>query len=263
MTLTPTTAMPVATIKGLLLDIDGVLFQADQALPGAGEALGRLRAARMPFRLITNTTRTPKADLLAKLERLGLAVAGRELVTTGEIARDVLARDRARPYLLVHENLRSDCPAEAEEPDSVLIGDAGDGFTYGRLNRAFRILLEGGRLYALARNRYFRGPDGLDLDAGPFVAALEYASGVEARVLGKPDPTFFRTAAASAGLAPARTLMVGDDVEADILGARGAGFEAVLVRTGKFREPDAAKALEGGAHVRPSIVEVVDELLAP
>src|SRR5690606_2166176 len=114
---------------------------------------------------------------------------------------------------------------------------------------------------SLARNRYFRGADGLDLDAGPFVAALEYASGAKARLLGKPDPAFFLAAAASAGLDPAEMLMVGDDVDADVLGAIAAGFEAALVRTGKFREDDETRAMKGGGRVLPSIAEVVDEVL--
>lgn len=252
----------MAPVKGLLLDVDGVLYQADSALPGAPEALTRLRAAHFPFRLITNTTRTPKAALLEKLARLGLAVSEDELVTTGQIARTVIAGDGANPFLLVHDNLRVDCPPEAEEPDSVLVGDAGDGFTYETLNHAFRILLGGGKLYALARNRYFRAADGLDLDAGPFVAALEYASGATAKLIGKPDPAFFLAGIAGLGLAPADMLMVGDDIDADVLGALGAGFRAALVRTGKFREPDAPRAEAAGASVCPSIAEIVADVLA-
>lgn len=248
-------------IEGLLLDVDGVLYQGDAALPGTPEALRRLRDARMPFRLITNTTRTPKAALLEKLTRLGLEVAENELVTTAQIARAVISRDGAKPYLLVHEDLKVDCPPEAGKPDSVLLGDAADGFTFERLNKAFRILIEGGRFYALARNRYFRTATGLELDAGPFVAALEYASGVEARVLGKPAPSFFHAAADSAGLIPATALMVGDDIEADVEGAIRAGFPAALVRTGKFRAGDEARAHRAGARVYPSIVEVVNEVL--
>jgi len=248
-------------IEGLLLDVDGVLYQGDAAIPGAPEALRRLRKAGMAFRLITNTTRTPKAALLDKLARLGLDVGEDELVTTAEIARAVILRDGAKPYLLVHEDLKIDCPPEADRPDSVLLGDAADGFTFERLNKAFRILIGGGRFYALARNRYFRTAAGLELDAGPFVAALEYASGVEARVLGKPDPNFFHAAADSAGLAPATTLMVGDDIEADVEGAIGTGFQAALVRTGKFRQADEARAHRAGARVYPSIVEAVDDVL--
>lgn len=249
-------------IEGLLLDVDGVLYQGDSALPSAPNALRRLRDARMPFRLITNTTRTPKAALLEKLARLDLHVAENELVTTAQIARAVISRDGAKPYLLVHEDLKVDCPPEAGKPDSVLLGDAADGFTFEHMNRAFRILIEGGRLYALARNRYFRTASGLELDAGPYVAALEYASGVKARVLGKPDPNFFHAAADSAGLTPATTLMVGDDVEADIEGAIQTGFNAALVRTGKFRAADETRARQAGARVYPSIVDVVDEVLA-
>jgi HAD superfamily hydrolase (TIGR01458 family) len=250
------------SIKGLLLDVDGVLYQGNAAIPGAAEALERLRAASLPFRLITNTTRIRKAALIEKLLGFGLRIAPEELVTTAQIACEVISRDGARPYLLVHENLKPDLPPEAESTDSVLLGDAADGFTFARLNAAFRILIEGGRFYALARNRYFRTAGGLELDAGPFVAALEYASGVEARVIGKPDPDYFHAAARSAGLSPATTLMVGDDIEADVEGALHAGFQAALVRTGKFREADAARAERVGARVYPSVVEIIDGLLA-
>ena len=249
------------SIEGLLLDVDGVLYQGDAALPGAARALARLRAASMPFRLITNTTRIRKAELIEKLARFGLQIGADELVTTAQIACEVISRDGAKPYLLVHENLKPDLSPEAEHPDCVLLGDAADGFTFARLNTAFRILIEGGRFYALARNRYFRTANGLELDAGPFVAALEYASGVEARVLGKPDPGYFQTAAKSADLKPATTLMVGDDIEADVEGAINAGFQGALVRTGKFREKDKARAERAGARVYPSIAELVDELL--
>jgi HAD superfamily hydrolase (TIGR01458 family) len=118
----------------------------------------------------------------------------------------------------------------------VIVGDLGDGFGYEVLNGAFRQLLGGAELVALQKNRYWLREDGLCLDVGPFVAALEYAAELEAHVVGKPAAAFFRHVLDGLGIEPAAAVMVGDDVESDIGGALRAGLAAVLVRTGKHRE---------------------------
>jgi HAD superfamily hydrolase (TIGR01458 family) len=118
----------------------------------------------------------------------------------------------------------------------VVLGDLGEAGNYETLNRVFRQVSAGAELIALQKNRYWETADGLSLDAGPFVAAIEYASGREAVVVGKPAPPFFELALGDLGVDPGRTAMVGDDVEADIGGAMEAGLPGVLVRTGKFRE---------------------------
>jgi ribonucleotide monophosphatase NagD (HAD superfamily) len=95
---------------------------------------------------------------------------------------------------------------------------------------------------ALGKNRNFLDSDfELSLDAGPFVAALEYASGRIATVLGKPAPSLFKLAAGSTRLAAAHVAIIGDDVEADTQGAIAAGLHAVLVRTGKYRPGQEAQ----------------------
>jgi HAD superfamily hydrolase (TIGR01458 family) len=101
--------------------------------------------------------------------------------------------------------------------------------------------MDGAKLVALQKNRYWRTPDGLSLDAGPFVAALEYASGERAEVVGKPEEAFFRLALEDLGLEAGEVAMVGDDAEADVAGAKRAGLLGVQVKTGKW-PPDA----EGG-----------------
>jgi len=253
---------PISEARAALLDISGVLYEGNTALPGAAAALTRLREARFPFRLITNTSRSPKRVIVEKLTRLGFEVAAGDVVTTASVACAAMKADGVKPYLLVHPDLLEDLPEEAADPNAVLLGDAAQYFTYEKLNTAFRILIEGGKFYALGRNRYFKDEEGLQLDAGPFVAALEYASGVEARLIGKPSPDYFREAAREIGADPAATLMVGDDVEADVLGAIDAGFMAALVTEGKFRAGDDEKAKKGGAHVAASLAEIVEELLA-
>jgi HAD superfamily hydrolase (TIGR01458 family) len=126
--------------------------------------------------------------------------------------------------------------------EHVLVGDLGDGFDYTRLNRAFRLLVDGAGLVALQRNRFWQEADGPSLDAGPFVAALEYASGKTATVVGKPEPAFFEAALRDLGLEAKDVAMVGDDAESDVAGAQRAGLQGIQVRTGKYRSGAVGEA---------------------
>lgn len=178
----------------------------------------------------------------------------------------VIRQKGLRPYLLVHPNCLPDLPQDATqrsssggaagEFDSVVLGDAADGFNYANLNRAFRVLEKtGGQLYSLGLGKYYAEDGELTLDVGPFAAALEFATGRKAAVCGKPSADFFRTALADMGLAAAEAVMVGDDVVSDVGGAQACGMQGVLVRTGKFRESD-----ESHPSVKPDLV--VDNLAA-
>ena len=116
----------------------------------------------------------------------------------------------------------------------------GGGFSPGLLNiLAFRLLMDGAELVALQRNGFKARADGLALDVGAYAAALEYASGREAIVVGKPAREFYTSAIAELGVQ--RAVMVGDDLEADVAGAMATGLAGVLVRTGKYRD-DALSA---------------------
>ena len=228
-------------IRGVLLDLAGVVYEGDHVLPGAIDAIVRLHEAGLPLRFVTNTTTKTKAALLERLRKLGLEIADDELFTPGHAARAWLTAHDASPVLLVHPNLEAEfADLPQGKARAVVIGDAGDGFTYANMNRVFRTLIDGATLLALAKNRTFKGDDGLlTLDAGAFVAALEYASEEEAIVLGKPSPDFYAGALASMNCAPEDAAMVGDDAEADVAGALRAGLAtALLVRTGKYREGD-------------------------
>jgi HAD superfamily hydrolase (TIGR01458 family) len=227
-------------VEGLLLDLSGVIYVEDQAVPGAAEALASLRGRGMPLRLVTNTTMRPRRSILERLERLGLEADPAELITPATLAA---SRCEEAGYdsvaLVVLDELREDLEGleERGDPvDAVIVGDLGDRWDFEVLNRAFRQLMDGAALIALQRNRYWETADGLSLDAGPFVAALEYATGREAEVVGKPSPSFFELAVRQLGLPVERVAMVGDDVEADVGGAIDAGLAGVLVRTGKYRE---------------------------
>lgn len=235
------------TFRGLLLDLEGVLYQGDTPLPGAVEALRNLQASGLAIRYLTNTTTRPRGAIAERLQGLGFAVKKTEIFSPPAAAARLLAdlgvkrlHLAAAPALA--EDLAGfdfvDSEPEAVVPDAVVLGDLYKDFTWDRLNGLFRMLAAGATLVALHKNRVSRREEGVSLDLGPFVAALEYAAAVEARVVGKPAQDFFDLALASLGLPPEDVLMVGDDIEADIGGALAAGLAAVQVKTGKYRDAD-------------------------
>ena len=250
-------------VRGLLLDLDGVVHVRGVALPGSLETIARLRATGLPFKFVTNTTRRPLARIVADLAALGIEATSGDVFTPAALARDFLRQRNLSPFLIVHPELREDfhdLPSETTE--AVVIGDAAEFFTYERLNRAYRKILDGAPFLALAKNRNFRDADGLlSLDVGAFVAGLEYASGREAIVLGKPAPLFFALALQSLGCAPEDVAMVGDDAEADVGGAMAAGLRGVLVRTGKYRAGDEARLPQPPTAVTDNLREAVARLL--
>jgi HAD superfamily hydrolase (TIGR01458 family) len=178
-------------IEGLLLDLSGVVYVQDEAVPGAAEALTSLRQGDMPIRLVTNTTMRPKRSILERLERLGIEAEPAELLTPATLAaRRCAEAGYESVSLVVLDELREDLEGVRQsdgDVDAVVVGDLGDAWDYEVLNRAFRQLMDGAELIALQKNRYWETSEGLSLDAGPFVSALEYASDREAEVVGKPS----------------------------------------------------------------------------
>jgi len=244
-------------IKAVLLDLGGVVYVGDSLLPGAARAIARLRSEGFALCFVSNVTRQSAASLRTALQSMGLVIGDDPLLTPALAARGYIERNGLRPHLLVHPRLEEDFSDVKEgETDAVIIGDAGGLFAYENLNRAFRVLNRGAPLVALAANKVFRDADGkLSLDAGAFVTALSFASGVEPVVLGKPSGDFFRLALDAAGCDPGEAVMIGDDVESDIGGALAAGIRGILVRTGKYQ--DGAEKL-----IDPPPTLVVEDLPA-
>ncbi|HSE82816.1 MAG TPA: TIGR01458 family HAD-type hydrolase [Gaiellaceae bacterium] len=237
-------------MAAILLDIDGVLHVSGEPVPGGGDAVRALRAEGHRLRFVTNNTTRARRQLAGELRELGIELDDDELTTTAVVASRLLAGKRV--LALTMEAVKDDLGAEVElvegDADVVLLGGAdeseetGHVFGYENLNRAFAELDGGARLVCLHRNRWWQTSGGPRLDGGAYVAGLEYAAGVEAEVVGKPARAYFDAALAEIGAAPADAVMVGDDVEADVGGAKAAGMRAVLVRTGKFREATLAAA---------------------
>lgn len=251
-------------VGGILIDLDGVVYVGNHALPGSLEAIDRIRQSRIPFKFITNTTRRSRRRIVWDLAQLGLNIAAQDLFTPAALAHDFLERQNLVPFLLVHPDLREDFAGLASDgKEAVVVGDAGVFFTYDLLNQAYRKILHGAEFLALAKNRNFLDHDGeLSLDAGPFVAGLEYASGQTATVVGKPAPAFFKLAVESLGCAPEDTVMIGDDAEADVGGAVAAGLQGILVQTGKYRPGQELSLPERPTHVVQNLKAAAELLLA-
>jgi phospholysine phosphohistidine inorganic pyrophosphate phosphatase len=131
----------------------------------------------------------------------------------------------------------------SSSPDAVLMGDLGEKWSYALLQEAFEYVMAGAAMIALSRDRYWLRDGKLALDAGPFVAGLEFAVGKEALVAGKPSAAFYTAALRSMGLDPGKSVaMVGDDLWSDVQGAQRAGLSGWLVRTGKYRKSALAES---------------------
>jgi len=234
-------------MAAILLDVDGVFHVSGEPIVGGAEAVRQLRRDGHRLRFVTNSTTRPRAALADELRGMGIEVDDQELETTPRAAARALAGKRVLA-LTMHAIVAELEGVElvGEDAEAVLLGGADETpetnlvFSFMNLARAFQELEMGAELYCLHKNRWWQTKQGPLLDAGAFVAGLEYAADVEATVLGKPSPAYFEAALEALDADPELTWMVGDDIEADVAGAQRHGMRTVLVRTGKFR-PDAVE----------------------
>jgi HAD superfamily hydrolase (TIGR01458 family) len=253
-------------MTAILLDIDGVLHVSGDAIPGAADAVRALRADGHRLRFVTNNTTRARARLARELEGIGIELDEDEVSTTPIAAGKLLEGMRVLALTMssVREDLAPHVTLVEEDADAVLVGGAdetaetGEVFAYENLNRAFAALREGARLVCLHKNRWWQTAGGPLLDTGAFVAGLEYAAQVEAEIVGKPTAAYFEAALAELESTPSEAVMVGDDVEADIGGAKRIGMRGVLVRTGKFRPA----ALEEADPQPDAVIDSIAELPA-
>lgn len=233
-------------MKGWLIDIDGTLSIGDVLISGSAELVQKLRTQRRHFRFVSNTTVNSRRQIAEKMCRLGINVKTNEIFTASSAAAELLRSfDGIKCYFVVAEDLFEEFDGiEISDinPDYVVIGDIGAKMNFEMMNKVFQLVMGGAELIALQKNRFFRSSRGLQIDAGAFVAALEYASDKQARIIGKPSRQFFNLAVhdirieAGERWLSAEFAMVGDDIESDIKGAMDAGLTGILVKTGKYND---------------------------
>lgn len=230
--------------KGVLFDLDGVLYIGSHAIEGAIESVNKIRAQDITCRFITNTSTLSLLSLQKKINALGFSLPSEEIISAPQAALRYL-QHQPDPVcrLLLAEDVKKDF-AHIRQSDTaadyIVIGDIGDAWSYRLLNEVFNCLMNGAKLIAIHKNRCWQTEQGLRMDIGGFVHALEYASGVKAMIIGKPSADFFQIAIDDMQLKPAEVIMIGDDIDADVGGAQQAGLKGILVRTGKYRQPYVA-----------------------
>ena len=254
-------------MQGILFDLDGVIYQADKAIAGAAQVVDWVQSSNIPHLFVTNTTSKPRDAICSKLSEMGIEVDPEHILTPPVAAVHWLKSNvEGAVALFVPAATETEFAGfrlwrgdENQNVGAVVIGDLGEGWSFTRLNQAFRCLIKdpAPALIALGMTRYWRAKDGLRLDTGPFVTALQYATAIQPLVIGKPSSAFFSTGAQRLGVSPAQVLMIGDDIRGDVEGAQQAGLKGALVKTGKFQVQDLA------GRIHPDVVlESIAELPA-
>jgi HAD superfamily hydrolase (TIGR01458 family) len=282
----PTTDLraALAGTRALLLDLDGVIVVAGEPVPGAPEAVATLEARGFPYRIVTNTSAISRATLARWSGKVGARIPAERFESALSASAAWTARAFAgQPlYVLASPDARTEFSGqhllsheEAGRPGAavaaVVIGDSPEEATFDNLNRAFRLVRGGAVLVGMHRNPWWLTPEGPTLDSGAFVAGLEFAAEVRARIVGKPSRAFFSIAVADLRRVAGRDLarrdiaMVGDDVRTDVRAAQRAGLRGIFVLSGKHGPADIETAARerGGRRpdaVAPSLAEVVAAL---
>jgi len=227
-------------IQGILFDLDGVFYVGDQVIDGSPEVIKYFQEKHFPCRYVTNTTTKSIDALHQKLQGLGLPIERHEIISAPYAALLYL-RQLQQPscHLVLCEEVKQDFGEFAQTdttPDAVVLGDIGRAWDYAMLNRVFQMVMSGAKLIALHKGKFWQTSEGLQMDIGAFVAGLEYATGTEATIIGKPSPAFFELSVNALELPKTKVAMVGDDIDSDVGGAQAVGLKGILVRTGKYRQ---------------------------
>ena len=240
----------------VLLDLDGCVWIQDVPIPGAVAALRELRASGRSITFVTNDARHSPEEYVRKLWAMGLKAALEEVVTVGSAIQYTLAgRFPGTAYVIgaapIFRHVAEagqrivNGTSKATSADVVVVAGH-DDFAFPELRDATQAVLAGAEMIAAGRDATFPAADGPWPGTGAIVAALEYATAREARIVGKPDPAIFETALDRLG--PGRALMVGDRLDADLGGAHAAGIDAAIVLSGVTTRAEAESA-EGPAPV--------------
>jgi HAD superfamily hydrolase (TIGR01458 family) len=240
-------------IKAVLIDLSGTLHVGNDVCGAAITALTRLRTAGVRIKFVTNTSKESKSHLVKRVNQLGFDIKAQEIHTSLSVARAYVEEKKLRPYLMLDDRALDDFSGvSTQDPNCVVVGFAPDKFDFTHMSDAFRIIRSTGKgsLIAVNKSRYFASArDKVVPGAGCFVSGLEFSTGVDAHVIGKPSASFFQTALDSLGVSAAETVMIGDDVRDDIGGAMKLGVQGILVRTGKYAAGD-----ESTFGITPSLV---------
>ena len=231
-----TGAAPLADVDTVFLDLDGCVWFGDRLADGAIELVRDLRDSGRRVGFVTNTSNSRAEQVASKLLRLGIPTRAEDVVMPIEVlAGHPWMRTRPRVWCLGPAEVREAVAeltsmAETVEEAELLVLGRDPAMTYADLTDALQVLVRGGGLLALNVDPRVPVEGGRMLPGtGALAAALTYASGVRAEVVGKPSRRFFETALRHFGAAAERAVIVGDTLDSDIAGGAAAGLRTVLV----------------------------------
>jgi 4-nitrophenyl phosphatase len=250
-----------------VFDVDGTLIYHSHAVPGAAATLQALKRSGKHVLAVTNNSSLGRHDLAERFRRFGLPLEDHEVFSALVASAQLVAHEKpdARVHIFGNPGLRAEVEGlglqvtESADADYVIVGNH-RGISYDRLTVAMRALLAGARFVAINVDRTYIGEDGgLVPGCGVFVAALERGAGRGPDVIvGKPSVTLLHEAAQSVGCAPPSCLYIGDNPEADVVGAHAAGMDALLVLTGVATGLD--EGMEPPEFMLPSVANLMEYL---
>lgn len=235
--------MSLKNIDTIVFDLNGTLYERRVAIPGVNSTLRRLRDENFHLTFITNTDSKGPGAVHQMVRKMGLEIEEDEVYTPVSAAKAFMAQNPDKSfYLLAHDavlaDLKDDYNRNEHNPDYVVIGDFEDKVSYGEINKVFRMVKAGAKMLALSKTLWYIDVDGYSINTGAFVSMLETACAKEAVLLGKPSREFFALGLARTKSSPEKTVVIGDDISVDVLGAQQIGAFSILVKTGVY---DAAK----------------------
>ena len=251
-------------IKGILVDLEGVLYSDNEIVSGASDVISKLKKNEIKLRFLTNTTTTPRRLIFEKLLNFGFNIEEKEIFTPIIATKNYLRKNSIKRISLITNTEITEEFKEYEithkNPEVIIMGDIYKNFNWEILDRIFKLVyLNNSDLIALHQNKYCIRDGNTSLDLGPFVKAIEYASGKNSILMGKPDKNFFDLAIANLNIDKSEILMIGDDIRSDIEGSKNAKFAAIQVKTGKYNDKDLIHPIQPDIRIN-SIVDLPETL---
>lgn len=259
--------MALSTIRAVISDMDGVLWRQDDTLPGFHDFFARLQQHNFPFTLATNNSNKSIEDYLALFEGMGVRLRPENLMTSALATADYL-RVHYPADALVHV-LGGNGLRVAIQDAGFTLADEGVAavavgldwnLTYAKLQQATYLINGGADFIGSNADATFPTPEGNSPGAGSTLAALRTATQREPVVIGKPHPPVFEAALRRLGTSPAETLMIGDRLDTDIVGAANLGIQTAMVLTGISSEADIAVSAVKPDYVFGGLADVVEAL---